>query len=53
MLAASHLLFKIVINLKILENPQVCMWSYLFIKLLIVKLLMRNFSAEIFLWTIL
>ena len=48
-LAAIHLLFKIVINLKILEKSQEYIYSYLFIKLLNVKLLMSNFSAEIFL----
>ena len=47
-LAAINWLFKIVINLKILEDSQEYayseVWSYLFIKLLNVKLLMSNFS---------
>ena len=43
------MLFKIVINPKILENSQEYVYRevILFIKLLNVKLLMSNFSAEI------
>ena len=50
-----HLLYKIDINLKILENSQeyVYKWSYLFKKRLSAKLLLSNFLAEIFFWTIL
>ena len=48
-LAGIHVLFKIVINPKILENSQEYVYRevILFIKLLNVKLLMSNFSAEI------
>ena len=53
-LAAIHLFFKIIINLKTLENSQTYFYFevILFIKLLNVKLLLSNFSAEIILWTI-
>ena len=50
-MAVIHLLFKIV-NLKILENSQEYIYSEVifFIKLLNAKLLMLNFSAEIFIF---
>ena len=51
-LAVIHLLFKIV-NLKILENLQEHIYSevfFIYIKLSNAKLLMSNFSAEIFIF---